>query len=326
MPVKYWSFAGLMLTDWCDAKCASCYLGCSPAGRREMTVEAALGYWRSLQEASPHGCRIHLSGGEPFGDWPRLIELARRARSEGLGPLEKVETNAGWAVETAAVRDRLRELDAAGLGKLVISCDPFHQQFVPIDRCRLAARLAEEVLGPGRVQVRWRDWLAAGFDTFSLDEASRRELFAEAARSGRDRLNGRAAEVLAPLLDGRPPDAFAGDACRDALLRSKHVHVLPDATLMAGTCAGLRLGDLAGGSAGALWRTLYEDHARRPVLSVLASGGPHALYRRARAAGYPPRTGGYATKCHLCRHVRDWMVAQADPALDPLGELGPSWL
>ena len=38
MPVKYWSFAGLMLTYWCNARCASCYLRCGPERGEEMTV------------------------------------------------------------------------------------------------------------------------------------------------------------------------------------------------------------------------------------------------------------------------------------------------
>jgi len=68
MPVKYWSFAGLMLTYWCNASCASCYLCCGPERVEEMSVDFALRLWGELIDACPHGCRIHLSGGEPFGD------------------------------------------------------------------------------------------------------------------------------------------------------------------------------------------------------------------------------------------------------------------
>ena len=31
MPVKHWTFAGLLLTYWCNARCASCYLCSSPS-------------------------------------------------------------------------------------------------------------------------------------------------------------------------------------------------------------------------------------------------------------------------------------------------------
>ncbi|MCD4824521.1 MAG: radical SAM protein, partial [Phycisphaerae bacterium] len=94
MPVKYWSFAGICITDWCSAACASCYMHCSPQRNSWMSPADALRIWEQLQSACPHGCRVHLTGGEPFGDWPRLIEIARGAHARKLGPLEKVETNA----------------------------------------------------------------------------------------------------------------------------------------------------------------------------------------------------------------------------------------
>jgi len=314
MPVKHWSFAGLMLTYWCNASCASCYLGCGPRRREEMSVEAALAFWRSLHEAGPHGCRVHLSGGEPFGDWPRLIEICRRAKREGLGPLQKVETNALWATDAAEVRDRLRALDDAGMQKLSISADPYHQQFVPIERCRLAARLAGEVLGPGRVQVRWRDWLADGQDTGELSEADRAGLFARYAAGRRDRHTGRAANLLATGLACKSPDDLADNSCREALLRSRHVHVGPDGSVFPGTCAGILLGSLAGlsdGEAAAdarqLRLRLADDHAARPIVGTLTRAGPAGLLAEARDSGFRPREA-YADKCHLCWEVRKWFV------------------
>jgi hypothetical protein len=327
MPVKYWSSGGLMLTWWCNAACASCYLCCSPGRQERMASDEALAIWRGLIEASPHGCRVHLTGGEPFGDWPALIEICRRARAEGLGPLEKVETNAFWAADAGVARERLAALDAAGMVKLVISTDPYHQQFVPIERCRLAARVAEEFLGPKRLQVRWRDWLADGQDTDSLSEAERTALFARYASAGRDRLGGRAAAKLAPLLPARPVEEFADKPCRERLLRSKHVHVDPAGRVIPGTCAGIVLGTVepsmaASGdrSIATIWRRLDADHADRPIVGRLAAGGPFALLPEARELGLVPRDG-YASKCHLCWDVRRWLVRCGRQA----GELAPDW-
>ncbi len=321
MDVKYWSFAGLMLTCWCNARCVSCYLCSGPDRQEEMKIDFALRLWRELIEASPHGCRIHLSGGEPFGNWLRLIELCRRAQSCGLRPLEKIETNAFWATDAKAVRDRLSALDEAGMGKLVISTDPYHQQYIPIERCRLLARLAEEVLGPDRVQVRWRDWLAEGTDTDHLTSAERTALFARYAAEGRDRLNGRAAKVLARHLRLQPAGAFAGRRCREPLLRSRHVHVDPEGRVMPGTCAGIVLGKADTQPIADIWRRLEADHARRPIVGRLAESGPAGLLADARAAGFVPQTG-YAGKCHLCWDVRRFFALQNLHE----GELGPRWL
>ena len=320
MPVKHWSFAGLMLTCECSARCASCCVCSSPDRTERMSVEDALAIWGGLIEACPHGCRIHLTGGEPFGDFPTLLDLCRRAAGEGLRPLPKVETNAFWATGGRRVRDRLRALDEAGMGMLVISADPYHQQFVPIERPRLAARLAADLLGGQRVRVRWADWLADGFDTDRLGAPERTALFAGYAAAGRDRLTGRAADLLAPYLSLAPAETFADSPCREALLRSRHVHVDPEGRIMPGTCAGIVLGRAGPETVADVWRRLDADHAGRPLVGALARAGPVGLLPRAVQAGFRARDG-YAAKCHLCWDIRRFLASAAQDET----ELGPRW-
>jgi len=304
MPAKYWSRAGLLITQWCNAACATCYLGCSPTGGEDMTAASALRLWEQLAQASPHGCRIHLTGGEPFGRWPLLRNICQQAQSAGLPPAESVETNAYWATDAQMVRDRLKQLDAAGVGKLAISTDPYHQQFVPISRVRLAAQVAAEVLGPARVQVRWQDWLDRGVDTFELSAGQRRSLFARTIRSGRDRLNGRAAAELAGALPPTPLADLADRPCVQTLLRGKGVHVGPGGWIMPATCAGIVVG-WAGAetSVAACRQRLADDHAHRPIVGALASAGPVGLLALARSAGFRPAEA-YGSKCHLCWAIR----------------------
>ncbi len=320
MPVKYWSSAGLMLTWWCNARCASCYLACSPAGVLTIDVPRMFDIWSQLVEFSPHGCRVHLTGGEPLGDWDGLIELARQAQREKIGPLQKVETNAFWATDEDVVRRRVSALDEAGMETFSISADPYHQQFVPIARVRRAADVARELLGPSRVQVRWEDWLADGVDTAEMPPARRDALFARYAIAGRDRLNGRAAERLADLSQRKPWTDFADSCCRETLLRGKQIHVGPDGTILPGTCAGITLGRADGpdGIARA-WTALNDDHADRPIVGVLAEQGPAGLARVAMDAGFVPESAGYAGKCHLCWEVRRFLAERGGHE----GELGP---
>ncbi len=321
MPVKHWSFAGLMITYRCNARCASCYLACGPDRGGAMPVDAALAVWEGLVAASPHGCRIHLSGGEPFLDWPRLIEICRAARRQGLGPLQKVETNAFWATDDAIVADYCRALDEAGMETLAISADPYHQQFVPLANCRRAAAVAADVLGAARVQVRWRDWLDSGCDTADLPAHQRAELFARYVAFGRERLNGRAAGTLSGLLPVKPVDALADTSCTDALLRGRHVHVDPDGLVMPGTCAGIVLGQCGREGIGEIWRRLNDDHAGRPIVGTLSRCGPRGLLAEAAGVGFVPRDG-YAGKCHLCWDIRRFW-SRRDRYND---ELGPAWL
>lgn len=310
-----------MLTYWCNARCASCYLSCGPDRGDEMTADDAISFWRSLIDASPHGCRVHITGGEPFGNWPRLLEICRRASDEGLSPLQKIETNAFWAIERAQVRDRIAALDEAGMERLIISSDPYHQQFVPIDRCRLLAETAIEMLGANRVQVRWADWLAEGFDTGKLAADERLELFATYAAHGRDRLNGRAVSGIAHAMLRKSPAELADKPCSETLLRSRHVHVDGCGRVMPGTCAGIVLGVVGELSAADIWHKLDSDHADRHIVGTLATRGPVGLLEEAKATGYPAREQ-YASKCQLCWELRSHFVARG------LGgqELGPAEL
>ena len=296
-----------------------------------MSVEAALAFWEGLQSVSPHGCRIHIGGGEPFGRWEILSSLVRQAHRAGLGPLEAVETNAFWATGDKIIRERLAVLDAAGMGRLTISADPYHQQFVPVERVRLLARVGGEVLGPDRIRIRWRDWAADGFDTDSLAEQQRRRLFAEYAGLGHDRLAGRAAVELADLLPMKPAADFADKPCRDRLLRSRHIHIDGGGIVCPGTCAGIILGRVDDAdSVGRLWQNLRRNFADTnnggtgvqsvqdctgskhvppiDVLNLLVRSGPVALLAAAGKLGYVERAEGYAGPCHLCWSVRRWLV------------------
>ena len=307
MPLKYWSSAGLILTYRCNARCASCYLSCGPDGADEMSIEDALRFWGQLIEASPHGSNIHLTGGEPFLDYPRLIELVRRAQEENLSPLKKIETNAFWASDETTVRDRVAALGSAGMQKLCVSADPYHQQFVPIEFARALARITEEILGRDRLQVRWEDWLKDGFDTDKLAPAQRSALFARYATGGRDRMNGRAGNLLAPQLQHKPVEEFADSDCRGSRRRSRHVHIDGHGRVIPGTCTGIVIGVVGASSVAELWSQLDADRSNRAILTLLCERGPIGLLPEAMESGYAPKDG-YASRCHLCWELRRHFV------------------
>lgn len=304
MPVKYWSGAGLMLTDWCGASCACCYATCTPAGRRWMAVADAVKVWADLIDASPHGCRVHLTGGEVFGRFEYLLEVCRAAKREGLGPLEAVETNGFWADDADVVADRLTALDAAGMGRLTVSTDPYHQQFVPIERVRLLVRIAEGVLGVDRVRVRWRQWLSEGFDLIDLPDHRVAEELSEYAATGRDRLTGRAADGLDGKMQLKPAAEFDDNPCKERILRGRHVHVSPTGEIWPATCAGIVVGNALDRPVCEVWAELAQQFDRMDVVGPLSRRGPVGLLELACEHGFILRSQGYASKCQLCFHLR----------------------
>ncbi len=308
MTVKYWSRAGLMLTDWCNAACACCYANCGPDGSQWLAADDAARIWAGLIDASPHGCRVHLTGGEVFGRFEHLLAVCRLASARGVGPLESVETNGFWAIDEALVRQRLEALAEHGMGRLAISTDPYHQQYVPIERVRLLARVAGEVLGPEGVRVRWQDWLADGGDTSALTDTRRSALFQNYAEKLRDRFTGRAAEGLDGGLSLKPARTFDDNPCRESLLRGRHVHISPTGEVWPATCVGIVVGNVLRDSASVIWDRLNAEWSAMPVLGPLCQRGPAGLLDAAQEAGFVPRKVGYAGKCQLCYHLRRYLA------------------
>ncbi len=305
-----WEFAGLLLTYGCNARCAQCYVYSGPRVGGRMPRDLAIRLWGDLDRlAAAHGMvmRIHLAGGEPFADWPHLLSIVRGARDAGLTPLEKIETNAFWASREGLVRSRLEQLDALGMQTLVVSSDIFHQQFVPFDRVRRCVEIARRVLGRGRVRVRWWDYYNNPVDPRRLDERARRLAFAESLRRHPERMTGRAADELADLMPLRPAKAFRHEHCVAQVLRGRHVHVDPSGHVFPGVCSGIILGNVGRRRLDDLWRDLAQRWREHPVVATVVAGGSYALMKLAQAHGYRERPQGYASKCHLCHHVRAFL-------------------
>jgi organic radical activating enzyme len=313
-----WEFAGLLVTYWCNAGCAFCYLRSGPQGQRWMTPEQAVRYWRQLHRVAQRVGKtigIHISGGEPFGNWDNLLAIARAAHQAGLtaaGSFEKVETNAYWADCDAIVGERVKALDDCGMQMLVVSADVYHQQFVDFDRVRRCVEVARDVLGEGRVRVRWWDFYNRPIDVRRLSPAERDATFREALGRHRERLTGRAADELPQYLQRRPAETFAHEHCTRAVLGSRHVHVDPFGNVFPGVCTGIILGNAEAEPIEAMWQRLATSWRQDEILSDLIEGGACRLMQRARELGYQPLAQGYADRCHLCTHVREFLFERGE--------------
>ncbi|GAB4567678.1 MAG: radical SAM protein [Anaerolineae bacterium] len=244
---------------------------------------------------------LHLTGGEPFMNYDRLVRVTRLAREIGI-PSLFVETNAAWCVDDRTTREKLVGLREAGLDGILISANPFTLEEVPFERTERAARVALEVFPAHNVivyqSVFFEQFRRMGLKgTMPLDEYLATagetlyymELFA----------SGRVPYALGLLFRRSPASRFFGQSCRAELLRDWHVHVDNEGNLMPGFCGGISLGD-----ARRLDQLLEQgvDLTTRPVLRALLTD-LRELYDLGLAHGYQP-LDGYVSKCHLCMDVR----------------------
>lgn len=299
--LKIWRYAGLMLTYQCSAACAFCYYCCDPRQGGLMPTDVALGAWESLVRLAGKEARVHLTGGEPFLVFDRLAEIVQQAHKAGLTGLEYVETNASWANQTSDIQEKLRFLAENGMEKLKISCDPFHQEFVDIQKVIHLQTIAKTILGPERVMVRWQRYLQNPVNFKAINDTEKQAIYRQALSDDPCRLTGRAAFRLADLLPQRSWTDYLHNPCSQSILGAKGVHIDPYGNVFSGQCSGLVVGNLAKQQLDTLWRDF--NPLSSPPWKQLLTEGPAGLMGEALAQGYIQRPG-YASKCHLCTDLR----------------------
>jgi len=79
---------------------------------------------------------VVFTGGEPFLIGDDLKKAVEYAASNGV--CTRIVTNAYWATTREKATEILQDLKQAGLTELNVSCDDFHQEFVPLENIRNA--------------------------------------------------------------------------------------------------------------------------------------------------------------------------------------------
>jgi len=299
--LKLWRYAGLMLTYRCTAACRFCYYYCAPQAGGLMSTDTAIAGWEGLKRIAADNAKIHITGGEPFLYFDRLADILQQAHRLKLGGLDSVETNAAWGENEHELAEKLKFLDAVGMGRLKISWDPFHEEFVDIHHVRRLAVIGKKILGPERVFVRWEHYLEAPTGIRQKSESEKTAILKAALASDPCRFTGRAAEMLGPLINGAPGPLYRDKPCQQALLTAKGVHIDPYGHVFNGQCSGMAIGNIAQTPLEEIWRSWQPD--TDDFWAILYRSGPFGFLDTAQRLGYHIQEK-YASKCHLCTDIR----------------------
>lgn len=300
---KLWRSAGLLLTYKCNCACEFCYYNCSPDKGGLMPVEMALAAWESLRILAGDDAKVHITGGEPFLYWEHLLEIMRKAKSQGLGNTDLIETNGFWAANEKIVRERIKTLDELGMRRLKISVDPFHQRFVDTESVRLLANVAIDLLGQQRVLVRWRKYLDNPADIKELSNNQLQQQYIKSIKDYPCRFTGRAGGKLAMLSPCNSLEELKALDCKADFLGAKGVHIDPYGNVFSGTCSGIIIGNITRTPLEDLWKQFSPE--QNEVVDTLFNLGPAGLLDKFSGSGYKP-AAAYADKCHLCTNIRQW--------------------
>jgi len=201
--------AAILFTYRCSIACRHCLFGCA-ATRPDVVMDAERCV-RYLAQLFELGRAVHIAGGEPMLYWNVLQEVLTLAAARGVSP-HFIESNCSFAGDDALVRERFGFLKDHGVMGILLSCDPYHQEFVPPD-CFLRARhIARDVFGAENV------WESSASDDDVRDFARvvrDEQRLAAHVRAHPPTFTGTAAHKLAPLLDAKPLEEVVCEAAPD---------------------------------------------------------------------------------------------------------------
>ncbi len=287
---------GLMYTRTCPLACRHCITESSPQAKGRMTVAQARRYLPAIARFSSV---LSFTGGEALLYYRDILALTAEARAIGLRV--SVVTGAGWVKNEAMARSRLRALQAAGVGSLVVSWDGYHEELAPRENALTVVRLACEI--GLRVTVR----------TITRGDGAREEYHAPFAafpirfEAGTIVPLGQAAGLPAehfPASAG-PPKGVCGVVTLPVIEPDGTVYACCGPGHFSASTSPLRLGNAE--------QEPLEDILARgcadPILEAISLIGPRGLYTllqgdTAAARRFQPRRT-YAGICELCLDINN---------------------
>jgi Radical SAM superfamily len=311
--------AAILFTYRCTIACRHCLFACRP-GRPAVVMkpEQCVHHLRQLRELDRV---VHIAGGEAMLYWDVLAEALRLARRHGVMP-HFIESNGSFATDDAIVQERFGFLRQQGLLGILLSCDPYHQEFVPPANFLRARRIAREIFGERNVWVSdVPDEQVYDYPTIVRDESRLRELL----RSNPPMLVGSACTRLSPLLEAFPIEQLppqqgwtggpqpAHCAAEFDLATMWEVHIDPydniqtNCGVILGKADRVPIRDVLAGR-----RSTEND-----VVGILSQEGPTGLAefaRRCHGFQIPQRA---RQKCELCYLTRRFLRPFYSDTLGP---------
>ena len=141
--INYLVSGGLITNYRCSSRCRHCVYASSHAWPDDyMTSSAADEIFSLLKKL---GCSsIHIGGGEPLLRPERIFPVLESAAGNDVD-IEYIETNASWYKDESSAVNILKELRKRGAGCLLISIDPYHNEYIPFYKVKGLIKACSEV-------------------------------------------------------------------------------------------------------------------------------------------------------------------------------------
>jgi len=133
----------LIPSDHCNITCRHCAPECGPKLKQPWNVELLKTCITDARMIPGLHRRVHFAGGEPFLYFDQMAQVAEHAYSSGF--TTSVVTNGFWARNHGRATAMFTRLLRAGLCRVELSTDVFHQEHLPMQVIRDAVQLLKEL-------------------------------------------------------------------------------------------------------------------------------------------------------------------------------------
>lgn len=303
---------GIQITNTCNMTCAHCITDSSPSARGDLSWVDIL---TAIRSAAPHIDGVCVTGGEPMLR-PDLT-LRTIALTRELGLISSMTTNGFWSRTEAETRRVFDQLAAAGLAKMGVSFDRFHDRIVDADSLnRLLAVGAETDICIKIHYCGGRSDAAYQIVTELACKHGVTVLPSDVLPFGRGR---QIAIRRNPSID-RVPDAACGVAVRPVLTPEGDLYTCCGPARGARQDSPLRLRASTPTRTAVGTGDALRHGASNPLLNLIHTRGPRALYDRLSADAQQRVAGRLLDEsfCSLCRAITDDpdAVAELETALE----------
>jgi MoaA/NifB/PqqE/SkfB family radical SAM enzyme len=111
----------------CNASCSMCCFESNPKSIEHLDINRVREYIIE-SEKIPGITDVSFTGGEPFLEYRKLLDLCRLAKD--CGKRVRTITNGYWATTYNKALSRLKELKESGVIKLTVSHDNYHKEYI----------------------------------------------------------------------------------------------------------------------------------------------------------------------------------------------------
>ncbi len=300
--------SGGIITNYkCTSICRHCCYSCSPKWPDDyMTTAMADEVFSILRSL---GCyHVHIGGGEPLLKADKILDVLDAARKNNI-EIEYIETNSSWYRDETSTIAILKELKEHGVNTLLISIDPFHNEYIPFWKVKAL------IAACSKAGINVFPWLMEFWnDIDAMDDKKNHSLDEYKQLFGHDymlrllknygiNIKGRALKTYKPMMKKQPFEQILKESSPCNLLSGTyHFHIDLYGNFIPQSCPGfsIPLRELVNGA----------DPGKYRIFSSLESAGIRGFVELAtKEYGYKPKEE-YAGRCFLCYDMRNYLVLE----------------